>query len=113
MSGGLKDAVGKPKMHKVSKEVIWEMQRVHDFGDNKYEEGNWRLGIPNALIEMTEAAKRHIDKLQDGLVEDEESGLNHLAHALVNLEILLYYFLHKKDYKDCLVFPLRPKRHKD
>jgi len=57
------------------------------FGEKKYSRFNYKTGFKNTRL--TAAALRHIMAYQDGEDNDPESGLPHLAHAMVALGMLL------------------------
>ena len=107
---GKKDDSSKPRYDRLSFQALGEFNRVHEFGDSKYEEGNWRLGLD--VTRLANAAIRHLTKLLDGQVVDEETGINHAAHAGVNCEMLVHYYIHAEEYKDYLVLPKRPRSKK-
>ncbi|MFA7286948.1 MAG: dATP/dGTP diphosphohydrolase domain-containing protein [Patescibacteria group bacterium] len=65
--------------------------RVFTFGAYNYGDQNWRGGF--AWSRCIGAAKRHIMKWEMGQDADEESNLNHLAHAVANLLFLLEFQL--------------------
>ena len=68
-----------------------ELVRVADMGANKYEASSWKT-VPNAEERYRDALTRHFLASFKG-VQDEESGLDHLAHmawgcmALMELRI--------------------------
>lgn len=66
------------------------------YGANKYGEGNYkqppdisklRYGLPE--VRYVDAMMRHILKFIAGEEKDSESGLEHLAHVLANVAIIL------------------------
>ena len=72
-------------------DAMEELIRVADMGANKYEAHSWRT-VPNAEERYRDALTRHFLAHFKG-VQDEESGLDHLAHmawgcmALMELRI--------------------------
>ena len=72
-------------------DAMEELIRVADMGANKYEAHSWRT-VPNAEERYRDALTRHFLASFKG-VQDEESGLDHLAHmawgcmALMELRI--------------------------
>jgi hypothetical protein len=62
---------------------------VFDYGRKKYASWNWLKGmqwsIPLACI------GRHLLKLKDGELLDEESGYSHWGHVLCNIVMLITY----------------------
>lgn len=57
-------------------------------GALNYGRNNWRE-IPIRASEYVSAAKRHIDAFFEGEEVDPDSGLDHLAHALATLAIIV------------------------
>lgn len=90
---GVKYDSGKPKMSLIPPDALVEVGKVMTFGAEKYDENNWRKGIN--YERLLSAAERHIVKFGSHLWDDvdEESGVNHLAHAVVNLLMLLQFEL--------------------
>ena len=72
-------------------DAMEELIRVADMGANKYEAHSWRT-VSNAEERYRDALTRHFLASFKG-VQDEESGLDHLAHmawgclALMELRI--------------------------
>jgi hypothetical protein len=60
---------------------------VLTFGAVKYEPGNWRR-VPDAQRRYFDALQRHLWAWKEGESIDQESGKNHLAHALCCLMFL-------------------------
>lgn len=60
-----------------------QVSRVREFGNVKYPDVNSYKQIPTEML--IDATLRHLFK--DG--NDEESGVNHIAHAVVNLLMIL------------------------
>lgn len=72
---------GKPDWTLLPMFAIEEVVRVLDFGASKYYRGSWRK-VPEAKRRYIAAAYRHfMDYYFRGIVNDEESGMHHLAHA--------------------------------
>lgn len=102
-TGGLRDNVGKPRLSLVPYEleeavanVIW---RSSIEGGGKYPMGNWKKGLP--WTQVAESAMRHLKKFaQIGEDTDDETGLDHLAHAATNVAFLLWYRKHRKELDD-------------
>lgn len=87
--GGKKFDEEKPRMDLLPSEALLEVAKVLTFGAKKYGAHNWRKGIEWSRVYA--AAQRHMMKWNSGETYDEETGLNHLAHACVNMMFLLYY----------------------
>ena len=78
---GVKYDGEKPKMHLLPPKAVFEVSKVLTYGANKYDEENWRK-VPDLQTRYSAAALRHIFAHLDGEELDEESGLDHLAHAI-------------------------------
>jgi len=87
--GGKKFDEGKVRVDLLPSESLFAVAEVLTFGASKYGEHNWRKGM--AWSRLYAAAQRHMMKWNAGETHDEESGKNHLAHACVNLLMLLSY----------------------
>lgn len=86
---GKKFDEGKVRVDLIPTESLFAVAEVLTFGASKYGEHNWRKGM--AWSRLYAAAQRHMMKWNAGETHDEESGKNHLAHACVNLLMLLSY----------------------
>lgn len=89
---GIKHDTGKPPLSRVPRVGIEAVAEVLAFGAKKYDWNNWKGGMDHSRL--IDAALRHIYKFADKKDLDEESGLNHLAHAACNLFFLLHYHEH-------------------
>lgn len=89
---------GKLRVDLLPSESLFEVAKVLGFGAIKYGEHNWRKGMEWSRLYA--AAQRHMMKWNAGETHDEESGMNHLAHACVNLLFLLSYQENHKDLDD-------------
>lgn len=91
MSEAKRYNAGKPKLGYFARsfhKALEAIARVKEFGANKYEEDNWRLGNkPDS--EYLDSMARHLDLFQKGEQYDEDSGCHHLGHAIWNLCALL------------------------
>jgi hypothetical protein len=70
-----------------------DVQAVLDYGARKYSPGGWRT-VPDAQQRYLDAAFRHLRAYCRGEMRDVESGIEHLAHAAVNL--LFIHELHRR-----------------
>lgn len=104
----LKEVVGKPQLSQLPRvPAIWAA-RVYEYGARKYARGNYlrrkptREGDIARLGHYLDAVLRHLHAQTDALERshsdgvgmitvaiDSESGLPHLAHALVSLQMLI------------------------
>lgn len=89
---------GKIRVDLLPSESLFEVAKVLTFGAVKYGEHNWRKGIEWSRLYA--AAQRHMMKWNAGETHDDESGMNHLAHACVNLLMLLSYEKNHPDLDD-------------
>lgn len=79
-----RDNATKPKLSMVldAGNALVGAARVLEFGERKYERGNWDKGMPFTQIE--DSLLRHITAFNLGVDLDAESGLPHVDHILVN-----------------------------
>jgi len=96
--GGTKYDNQKPKLALLPPAAIVEVGKVFTFGASKYGENNWRGGFK--WTRLLSACLRHIFAFLKGEDLDEESGLNHLAHATACLLMLLELYYTRKDLDD-------------
>jgi hypothetical protein len=71
----------KPKMYLLPPKATVEVAKVLTFGATKYDEENWRK-LEDAQKRYSGGALRHIFSHLDGELEDPETNLSHLAHAI-------------------------------
>lgn len=95
MSEAKKFDKGKIPLELLPPEALEEVAKVLQFGALKYDPWNWTKGMD--WLRLYGATLRHMQKWHRGIDEDEESGINHLAHAACNLLFLLWYSKHKKE----------------
>lgn len=86
---GTKFDNGKLKWILLPWDVMTDVVRVFMFGAHKYGERNWELGMDKDRL--MDAALRHITKYICGEGEDGETGIDHLAHAIVSLLMIMSY----------------------
>lgn len=75
-----------------------DIAEVYGFGATKYSDHNWRKGYKWGL--SFAAMLRHIALWQEGHEVDEESGLNHLAHAGWHILALLTFMREHPEMDD-------------
>lgn len=63
---------------------------VLTFGAQKYAADSWQT-VPNARERYMDANYRHMNARESGEVYDQESGLPHIAHEVVNLMFVMYF----------------------
>jgi len=71
----------KPKMYLLPPKAIVEVSKVLTIGAQKYDEDNWRY-LEDAQNRYSGGALRHIFSHLDGELQDPETNLSHLAHAI-------------------------------
>lgn len=88
-SGGVKFDDGKLRMDLITPEMLESMAEVLTMGSKKYGDRNWEQGIdPDRLYA---ACMRHLNTWRKGTDLDDESGLHHVKHAMVNLGMLVTF----------------------
>ncbi len=84
---GRKDDSEKDKWNLLQTKSIRGLVKVLSYGARKYAPENWRL-VKDGRERYYAAAMRHIHAWRDGEERDEETGLNHLWHAMCCLMFL-------------------------
>lgn len=92
-TGGRKFDGGKPRYGLLPPLAMKATAEVLTFGAEKYEPDNWKY-VPESKTRYFDALERHIWAWKMGEIQDPESGLHHLAHALCCL-----MFLYEHDVK--------------
>lgn len=85
---GRKDDLGKLRYDLVPAYALLDVVKVLTYGAKKYGAENWRK-VPEAVPRYVAAYMRHVEAHRRGQVDDPESGLPHLAHAICCLLFLL------------------------
>jgi len=89
MSEGKKYDDGKPPLDLLPTPFLAGAARAMAFGADKYGRENY-LGLENGERRYVAAALRHVLAFRDGSTCDNESGLDHLAHAAACIAILMH-----------------------
>lgn len=92
-SKGVKNDSGKIEWSYLPIEPMNEVLKVLMLGDKKYPSPdgcNWKV-VPNAKKRYYNAALRHLTSWYNGEKTDQETGYNHLAHAVTNCLFLLWF----------------------
>lgn len=100
LDDSLKFDEGKPSPSLVPAELIYEISEILAFGADKYGPNNWRKANPPKMTRVLDSALRHIYAWADREDDDEESGKNHLTHAITQLMFLRYYQKHGLSHDD-------------
>lgn len=86
---GARYNAGKPDLSLIPLCTLEDEARVWEYGAKKYARNNWQKGID---WNVTFACLlRHLSAWQAGQELDAESGLPHLAHAMCNLRMLVFF----------------------
>lgn len=96
---GVKFDSNKVRHSLLPRKTLQRVLEVLEVGAKKYSEGNW-LRVENAETRYFDAAHRHLEAYWRGELNDPETGLPHLAHAISNLLFLLYFQEHKNEQTD-------------
>lgn len=78
---------GKPDLSLIPFVAEVAMAQAFMYGSKKYGRYNYCKG--HDLSQLIASAKRHISKFYAGEDVDNESGIHHLGHAMVNLAMIL------------------------
>lgn len=89
---------GKPNLSLVPKQIIYEIEKVRDFGVRKYKEpDNWKKV---ELERYHQALLRHTLAIWNDVgAKDKESGLLHLSHIATNIAFILELMNDKENEK--------------
>lgn len=89
---GLRFNKGKLRWGLVNYKALEPMIRVLMFGAEKYDDHNWKKGMPRKVV--LECLQRHLADLMDGQTHDKESGLPLIGHIMCNAMFYQYYVDH-------------------
>lgn len=79
------------RLHALPTEALFELGRVFAFGEQKYEDYNFRKGYKWSL--SFDALQRHAWAFWNRQDNDPESKLHHMAHAAWHCLVMLFYSL--------------------
>jgi hypothetical protein len=88
-TGAKKTDSGKRRFSLLPVQPLLDAIDVLEFGAKRYGDYNWQKGFE--WTAMYNAALRHLTAWFEGEDNAEDSNLNHLAHAMVNLMFLLVF----------------------
>jgi hypothetical protein len=86
---GIKYDGEKPRWDLLPLKEVEEVVKVLTYGAKKYADDNWKKIEPNRERYFS-ACMRHLVAWKNGEKIDQESGLNHLAHAICCLLFMLW-----------------------
>lgn len=92
----LKHDAGKPMWDLLPFGPVGEIVKVMSFGAKKYGAESWKK-IPDARNRYFAAIMRHITSWWGGEMNDQESGLHHLAHAGCCLLFLMWFEIKQRE----------------
>lgn len=95
---GIKHDKNKAPLDLIPYEAEKAIADVFAFGLKKYDRANWAKGINYSRL--ISATKRHLGQFNKGIDLDDESNLNHIAHAATNLIMLLWMIENKPELDD-------------
>jgi hypothetical protein len=87
---GIKFDGEKPRFSLLPLKELWQVVEVLELGAKKYAADNWKY-VPNSKQRYFDACMRHITARQLGEVNDQETKLPHLAHAVCCLLFWLWH----------------------
>lgn len=94
----MKADAGRPQLSLVPIESLELCAAALEYGTRKYSRNNYRKGLEwNRLLDAT---LRHVNAFAAGDENDNESGVNHIGHALACLSMLAYNMKHNTDGDD-------------
>lgn len=99
-STAIKHDSGKANWSLMPWEAVEEINKVLEFGANKYAAHNWQQGEGFRYTRVLNSLLRHVFAYMRGEDLDPESGLSHMAHAGCNVLFILYYIKNKSRYKN-------------
>ena len=70
--------------------VIDDVIKVLEYGAKKYDENNW-IKVKNGFVRYINAAFRHLFARCCGEINDKESSLPHMAHAICSLMFAFHF----------------------
>lgn len=89
---------GKTEWSLVDFTSVEPLAKVLMFGAKKYAPNNWRKGLP--YTKVIESLLRHVFKVLNGEVVDEESGIEHTGHIMCNAMFLEWMMKNRPDLDD-------------
>lgn len=107
LMAGTKNDSGKPAITLIPREAVEGCAKALTYGAKKYGRHNFREGI--AFSRLADACMRHLLAYMDGENIDDESGNNHLDHAMASLAMLQYMHYNKTNFDDRYKNPIKER----
>jgi hypothetical protein len=85
-------------------ECVEDVVKILTFGAKKYGPNSWQ-GVEEDRYYA--ALMRHLSASRQGELNDPESGLSHMAHAMCNVIFLLWFEKHKNKAKKDFITPFK------
>lgn len=99
----------KPDLSLLSSKALIQIAEVMTHGKKKYGAQNWRKGLEWSRVFA--AVQRHLLAWNDGETYDQETRLNHLAHAGCGIMFLLEYSETRRDLDNRYKNETKPMKH--
>lgn len=87
---GMKFDAGKLRYSLIPPVATKALAEVLTFGAEKYAPNSWQT-VPNGRERYLDALLRHVEAYRSGELNDPESNLPHLSHAMCNCAFLLHF----------------------
>lgn len=94
---GVRYNQNKNRLELIPPEFIDEVGKVFTFGAKKYSVDNWKHLDEDQQKQIMGSLLRHIIEYHKGNKLDDESGLNHLAHAACNIAMMIWFEKQEKE----------------
>jgi hypothetical protein len=85
---GIKYDMDKPDYSLIPPEALEDVVKILTLGSQKYDRDNWRY-VEDGDNRYFAAAQRHMWARHNGQIYDEESGIDHAAHAICCMLFLI------------------------
>jgi hypothetical protein len=89
---------GKLRWSLIDWKSLEPMVRVLEKGALKYDDHNWKKGMPTTQI--SESLLRHVFAFMNGEDNDSETNESHLGHAMCNIMFLIYNLRENPKFDD-------------
>lgn len=86
---GKRHNAGKPRPSLIPPTWMQELMKVMEKGAEKYDEHNWKLGMPYS--EVIDSLERHLLDFKSGMDIDPDDQLSTIVKVAVNALFLRYY----------------------